>query len=401
MLLVGLSCFLIAIGVTWVATPAVARLARVFGAIDHPEARKAHTSPTPRIGGLAVFCGFAGGMVFAAYATGNLMGVPQADVYWRGLALAATLLMLVGLADDVWGLSFHWKFAAQTLAATYMWDCGFQISSISHPLGGTLEFGLLSYPITVLWIVGITNAVNLIDGLDGLATGIALITTITVGVIAFARGELGLTAASVALAGSLIGFLPFNFNPARIFLGDSGSMFLGFVLAVTSVRGSQKGPMVVALLVPLLVLGLPLLDTSVAVVRRLYRLGTHGVKSDDNSVVYVVRNLTQIFLPDRGHIHHRLLDIGMSHKRAVLILYAVGSSFAAAALGLVLLKSWWLAILLVAVLIVTMTAFVSLLYLRVARVERAGRPVPSGRSEGRPAAEPLVATSRGEARSRP
>lgn len=366
MIAVGLGSLVIALGVCWMVTPLIIRLAHLFNAIDLPGSRKVHARPIPRAGGVAVFAGFVAGMVFAASATGNLGGADaaQVSVYWTGLAFAATGLLLVGLADDLWGLSFHWKFIGQILAAVYVWwYCGFRIESISHPLGGGLELGVFSLPLTVLWIVGITNAFNLIDGLDGLATGIALISTAAVAVIAVVRGELGVTATSVALAGSLVGFLMYNSNPARIFLGDSGSMFLGFVLAVISVRGSQKGPTAVAILFPLLVLGLPLLDTSLAVLRRLYRLGTDGRRSD-HALRYVASNFRQVFQPDREHIHHRLLDLGLSHRRAVAVLYTVAVLFAGAAFALVLAKSVWIASVLLVALSLLMATYLALLYLR-------------------------------------
>jgi UDP-GlcNAc:undecaprenyl-phosphate GlcNAc-1-phosphate transferase len=369
MIYVGIASLLVAMGVTWVVTPGVIRLASYFGALDRPGGRKTHASPVPRIGGLAVFAGFLAGMAFAAFATGNLLTIPQTGVYWRGLAIAATGLLVVGLADDLYGLRYYWKFAAQILAAVYVWNCGFRIETISHPLGGNLDLELLSFPLTLLWIVGITNAVNLIDGLDGLAAGIALITTVAVAVIAFAQGQLGVTATAVVLAGSLVGFLRFNFNPARIFLGDSGSMFLGFVLAVTSVRGSQKGPTVVAILVPLLVLGLPLLDTGLAVIRRLHRLRSRGLQSD-NALRYMLSNLNQVFLPDRGHIHHRLMDLGLSHRGAVLTLYVVGGLFACAAFALVLFNSIFIASLLLGVLVLLMASFFLLMYLRIRKPGR-------------------------------
>ena len=392
MFLVGISSFIVSLAVSWAVTPWVIRLAGRLGAVDLPGGRKSHASPMPRIGGLAVFCGFVAGLAFAAFSIGALNVIPDSGVYWPGLGLAACGLLVVGLIDDTRGLSFHWKFAAQILAATYVWNCGFKIENISHPLGGSIEFDLLSFPLTILWIVGITNAVNLIDGLDGLAGGIGLITTVTVAAIAFYSGALGVTAASVALAGSLIGFLPYNFNPARIFLGDSGSLFLGFVLAVTSVRGSQKGPAMVAILVPLLVLGLPLLDTGLAVLRRLYRLGRRGRKSDNGSMAYVIRNFSHVFLPDRGHIHHQLLEIGLSHRRAVLVLYGVGGTFALAALGLVTMKSVWVAGVLVGVLLLTMACFVLLLYLRIGRNGRADEEGMEAAETAAESREPETAT---------
>jgi UDP-GlcNAc:undecaprenyl-phosphate GlcNAc-1-phosphate transferase len=399
MLQIGIASFVVAMGVTWMVTPAIIRLAQFFGAVDLPGVRKVHREPIPRAGGLAVFCGFVAGLVFAAWVTGNWTP-PSHGVYWRGLALAATGMLLVGLVDDLWGLGFRWKFVAQIVAAVYVWQCGFRIDLITHPFGGYLYLEWLSLPLTVLWVVGVTNAVNLIDGLDGLATGIALITTSAVAIIAAARAELGVTAASVALAGSLAGFLRFNFNPARIFLGDSGSLFLGFVLAVTSARGSQKGPTAVAVLIPLLVMGLPLLDTSLAVVRRLYRLGSRGARSTQPTLRYVVRNIDHVFQPDRQHIHHSLLELGLSHRFAVLVLYGVGSLFALCAFALVVLKSWWLALVLLAVLGVLMAAFFLLMYFRVWRLQGEGSGSAGGDAPADGRGEPFAVSARPQAPSR-
>ncbi len=365
---IGIPCFIIAMGVTWMVTPLAIRVAHALGAVDHPAARKVHSSPIPRIGGVAVYIGFLASLVFAALAAGLLSDPSMSGTPWAGLAVAASGMLLVGLWDDLRGLSFGWKFAAQIVAASWAWSSGFSIESVTHPLGGTLDLGLLSFPATVLWIVAITNAVNLIDGLDGLAAGTALITTGAVAVIAFSKAQVGVTAASVALAGALLGFLRYNFNPARIFLGDSGSMFLGFVLAVTSVRGSQKGTTAVAILVPLLVLGLPVLDTGLAVVRRLYRVGNRGAQSDE-SLRYIARNVRHVFLPDREHIHHRLIEAGLSHRQAVLTLYGVGVVFALAAFSLVLLKSAWMAILLILILGASLATFFVLLYPRLTRLQ--------------------------------
>lgn len=373
MLPVGVASLIVALGVCWAVTPLIVRLAHGMNAVDLPGGRKVHREPVPRIGGLAVFLGFVAGLMFAAWVTGTLWTVPAVSVYWRGLAYAATAMLLMGLADDLWGLSFYTKFAAQIAASWYVWSCGFRIEILSHPLGGAEQvLGGLSLPLTVLWIVGITNAVNLIDGLDGLAAGIALITTLTAAVIAFTLDNLGVTATCVALAGSLIGFLIHNFNPAKIFLGDSGSMFLGFVLAVTSVRGSQKGTTAVAVLVPLLMLGVPLLDTSLAVARRFRRLQYEG-RNSDNAIVYLLKNLGQIFRPDRKHIHHRLLDLGLSQRRAVGVLYGLGALFASAAFAVVLMNSHRVASMLIAVLATLMACFLIMLYFRAVRANRGAR----------------------------
>jgi UDP-GlcNAc:undecaprenyl-phosphate GlcNAc-1-phosphate transferase len=368
MLLIGISTMIVAMAVTWVVTPGVVKLAEYLGAVDQPALRKSHSAPTPRIGGLAVFAGFVAGLAFAAFVSGDLLTIPRPGVYWRGLA------------DDLRGLSFRWKFAAQIVAALYVWNCGFRIEEVTHPLGGILDLGVFSLPLTLLWVVGITNAVNLIDGLDGLACGIALITTLAVGVISFAGGQVGTTAASIALAGALIGFLRYNFNPARIFLGDSGSMFLGFVLAVSSVRGSQKGPTVVAVVVPLLVLGLPLLDTTMTVARRIYRLQSGGKQAGGSVMRYVLTNFHQVFTADRGHIHHRLVDLGLSHRNTVLCLYGVGGLFALAAFAVVLLKSIWIASLLVGVLGSLLATFIFLLYVRIRRVDSGRTDVEAGQA---------------------
>ena len=368
MLLIGATTFLVAMGVTCIATPLVVRLANSLGAVDRPAARKLHRQPVPRLGGLPLFLGFLVGLAFAAAVTGKLSAVPE-SIYWNGLVVAVGFLFLVGLADDLWQVSFRWKFVAQTAAAVLIWFSGFRIELLTNPLGGALELGWLSFPLTVLWVVGITNAVNLIDGLDGLAAGAAVIMTGALAVISAFRMELGVTAATVALAGALVGFLWFNFNPARIFLGDSGSMVIGFVLAVTSVRASQKGPAVVAIFVPLLVLGLPLLDTGFAVFRRALRLGDSSLKSG-NAWRYVWRNVDQMFLPDRGHIHHRLLDLGLSHRNAVLTLYGVVALMVGAAFALVLLKNLWVALLLLAVLVLLLAAFFGLLLQHSWRLNR-------------------------------
>lgn len=391
MFLVGYASLIVAMVTTWVVTKMMIAPAERLGALDHPSGRSSHDTPTPRIGGVAVFAGFVAGMAFAAYAAGLLFDAPS-EIYWRGLMFAAGGMFLVGLIDDLRKLSYRWKFAAQIVAAVYVWNAGFRIDIVSHPLGGELDLGMLSLPVTVLWIVAITNAVNLIDGLDGLAVGVALITTLTVGVIAFERGLLGVTVASVTLAGSLAAFLYFNFNPARIFLGDSGSMFIGFVLAVTSVRGSQKGPTAVAILVPFLVLGLPLMDTGFAIVRRTFRVGTRGMRTD-SMFRYFLKNYQHVFMADRGHIHHRLIDVGLSHRNAVLVLYGVGSLFALAAFTVVLVKSSYVGLLLFGILGVLMAAFVGLLYVHSLRGRAAAQKKPPSQGPSSEGLSPEVAKS--------
>jgi UDP-GlcNAc:undecaprenyl-phosphate GlcNAc-1-phosphate transferase len=363
LLLVGIASLVVALTVSWAATPWVVRLATRVGAVDHPAGRKMHRTPIPRIGGVAVFLGFIAGLTYAALVTGTLFRIPTSGVYWPGIGIAATALFLVGLADDLWELSFRWKLVAQVGAAVYVWYAGFRIETVSNPLGGNFDLGWLALPVTVLWVVGITNAVNFIDGLDGLAAGTGVIITGATAAIAYVRGDLGVTAVGVVLAGSLLGFLWFNFNPARIFLGDSGTLFVGFVLAVACVSGNQKGPTIVAIFVPLLLLGLPVLDTSLAVARRIRRLGLRSRESE-RPLGFLIRNVDHIFLPDREHIHHRLIDLGLSHRNAVLTLWGVAALLVMAAFALVLWKSLLVALVLVGVLMAMLTLFFVMLHVQ-------------------------------------
>jgi len=378
-LAIGLWTFVIAALTAWGVTPWVIRLAHFLGAVDHPGARKVHQTPMPRIGGVAVFTGVACGLLFARWAGGAYS--PELARPAAVLALTTSAMFLLGLIDDIRGIGFAWKFAAQIAAAAIAWMGGFRIDMISLPLSShVFVLDLLSLPVTVLWIVGITNAVNLIDGLDGLAAGTAVITTVAVAASASFRGHLGVLAVSVALVGSLGGFLRWNFRPARIFLGDSGSLFLGFLLAVISIRGSQKGTTVVAVLAPVLLLALPIADTSLAVLRRSYGLLAAGRRSPEG-MRHVARNLTVLFRPDQGHIHHRLVARGLEHRQVVLLLYGVACLSALVALGDVWGNSPVLAQLLAGALVVTSFLFLGGVYLGRRRRARARRvslasPVP-------------------------
>lgn len=382
MLAIGLWTFVIAALTAWAVTPSVIRLAHLLGAVDHPDSRKVHVAPMPRIGGVAVFAGVVAGLGFARWAAGE----HSAELATAAAVLAITTgaMFLLGLLDDIRGVGFGWKLAAQVVAACAAWAAGFRIDLISLPLSSQVyTLDALSLPITVLWIVGITNAVNLIDGLDGLAAGTALITTVAVAVSASFRGQIGVLAVSVALAGSLLGFLRWNFRPARIFLGDSGSLFLGFLLAVISIRGSQKGSTVVAVLAPVLLLALPIADTSLAVLRRSYGLLAASTRSPEG-MRHVARNLTVVFRPDQGHIHHRLVARGLGHRQVVLVLYAVVCLSALVALGDVWVNSPVLAKLLVGALVFTSVLFLGGVYLGRRRRARASR-VPVASRVARPA----------------
>lgn len=373
MWLIGVLTAVVACGTTWFITPSIVRLAHRLGAVDQPGPRKIHVAPIPRVGGLAVFLGFTVGLAFASFATGYATNAERARVgYWSVLAIAAFSMLILGLVDDLRSVSFQWKFTIQIAAAVVVWASGFRIELLGLPfVPSGVVLGWLSLPVTILWIVGITNAFNLIDGLDGLAAGTALISTTAVAIIALYGGRVAVSALSVALVGSLAGFLRYNFNPAQIFLGDSGSMFLGFTVAVISIHGSQKNIAAVAVLAPLLIMGYPILDTGIAIARRL-----NTVRSDSagrGGVRYIARNAYRVFLPDRGHLHHRLLEAGMSHKGAVLALYCCALALAVAALILVVMNSLIGAILLAASLTFATMAFVALVLVR-ARMARRHKP---------------------------
>lgn len=319
-------------------TPVVRALARRWGWVDAPEGRKVHLVPVPRVGGLAIAFAY-----FLPFAAVLLLDNPIQDAVVRrapemaGLFLGGVAIVLLGLWDDLRGLGPARKFAVQIAVATVCWWAfEFRIDRIANPFGDPVELGMLGLPVTILWFVAVVNAINLIDGLDGLASGVALIASLTLFVLALMWPNPVAGLSSIALCGALLGFLLYNFNPASIFMGDSGSLFLGFILASTGMIGSTKSRTLVAILVPIIALGVPFADTALAVVRR----------------VLAGRSP---FAADRGHLHHQLLALGYSHRRAVLILYAACVTSAVLALALVhangtqagVLLALWLAIALV------------------------------------------------------
>lgn len=292
-------CFSIAFFTVLVSTPAVKILACKVGAIDIPDGkRRVHKAPIPRLGGLAIFFGF---MV-------SVLAFIDIDSQTRGILIGVLLIVAIGILDDIKQLKATLKLAVQIVAATVVVCHGVQITAISVPTfiasGGILPLKWLSVPITILWIVGVTNAVNLIDGLDGLAVGISSIATFSIFFIAILAGEPTVALVSAALAGSCLGFLPYNFNPAKIFMGDTGSTFLGFILSVICIQGLFKGYAIISFIIPFLILGLPIFDTSVAIIRRIH-------------------NKKPIMGADRGHLHHKLIDMGFSQKQTVAILYVI------------------------------------------------------------------------------
>jgi UDP-GlcNAc:undecaprenyl-phosphate/decaprenyl-phosphate GlcNAc-1-phosphate transferase len=377
MWLIGILTAAIACVTTWLVTPPIVRIAHHIGAVDLPGPRKIHATPIPRVGGVAVFLGFASGLSFAAFATGYATNAQHARMgYWSILAVAAGAVLILGLVDDIRPVSFQWKFIFQVLAASAVWAAGFRVQMLGVPfVSDAVHLGWLSLPLTVLWIVGITNAFNLIDGLDGLAAGTALITTTVVAILALHGGRIAVSAVSVALVGALVGFLRYNFVPAQIFLGDSGSMFLGFAIAVISIHGNQKNVTAVAVFAPLLIMGYPILDTGMAIARRLYSIRADS--AGRGGFQYMARNAYRVFLPDRGHLHHRLLEAGMSHRGAVLSLYCCALALAASALVLVVTNSLIVAILLAGSLTVLTLAFFAFAILRARLTRRRQDAAPA------------------------
>lgn len=316
-------------GLSLFCTYLMRSFARSVSIVDVPDDRKVHERAIPRFGGTAVYLSFALAMALAFDAHRFLdWGFPFSVAEYAKLMIGGTAILLLGIWDDIRGASASTKLAVEIAVAGLMFVLGYRIEAISNPFGGTIALGFLSVPVTILWIIGIMNALNLIDGVDGLAAGVTLISAASSFAISALLGNMEVAVAYAILFGATLGFLRYNFNPATIFLGDSGSLFLGFLLAVLSIKGAQKGPTSVAITVPILILGLPILDTAVAFVRRT--LGARGgEKSESPSPL---SRLRLAMAPDRKHIHHRLLGFGFSHRQVALLLYAVSALLSAVAM---------------------------------------------------------------------
>lgn len=295
----------LAFGLAFALTPIIRRLAYRIGALDQPNSRKIHRQAMPLLGGIAIYLSF---WAVAALSLFLLEGSSQL----RGLFWGSSLILALGLYDDIKGLSYKAKLAGQFTAAFVLLAYNIKIEFITLPFQDITFLGIFVVPLTLLWIVGLTNAVNLVDGVDGLATGVSAIASIVM--FALTWGEFPLIPVlALILAGAALGFLPHNFSPARIFLGDTGSLFLGFMLAGFSIMGVTKQATFTTLIVPVLIFGLPITDTFYAIWRR-------------------IRNGQPIFKADKGHIHHRLLDVGLTTRQTVLVLYFCSIYFGAAAI---------------------------------------------------------------------
>lgn len=287
-----------------IVTPFIKMLAFKIGATDEPDARRVNTKTMPTMGGLAIYITFifSSLVIFRDYIPLN---------YILPIISGATVIVITGVLDDIKELSPKLKLLGIVLAACiiYFW-AGFKIGSIQVPFLGTLSFGWLSFPITIIWITAITNAINLIDGLDGLASGVSIIALTTTGIIAYFfihQSNFHITLTIFILLASIVGFFPYNFQPASIFLGDTGALLLGFMISVMSLQG-LKNVTFVSVITPLVILGVPITDTVFAIIRR-----------------YI--NNQPISSADKMHLHHRLLSLGFSHRGAVLTIYGLALIF--------------------------------------------------------------------------
>ncbi len=294
--------FIISVMLSYVLTPFAKKVAYKIGAIDIPkDGRRVHDKPIPRLGGLAIYLA-----ILVAFILFSKM--PRAEMW--GIVIASSVIFFTGVIDDVRPLSAKLKLLLQILAACVVMYFGIRIKGFANPFNKMeyISLGYLAYPVTLFWIVGITNTLNLIDGLDGLAAGISAISASALAYVALLNGWNDTAITTVIVAGACIGFLPYNFNPATIFMGDGGSLLLGFILSTISVTGTLKSATALTIVVPIIVLGVPIFDTSFAIFRRL-----------------ITRK--PIMEADKGHLHHRLLTIGYDQKGAVIRLYLISVLF--------------------------------------------------------------------------
>jgi UDP-GlcNAc:undecaprenyl-phosphate GlcNAc-1-phosphate transferase len=342
--------FLLALAAAAFLTPLVRDLAHRLGALDRGDSsRKIHKRPIPRLGGIAIVLAFYTPLIALLFTSSDV-----GKTFWAepddaiGLFAGGALIALLGVYDDLKGANARTKFVVQFAVAGMLYWLGYRIDELANPFGKPIALGWFGLPVTLLWIAGVINALNLIDGLDGLAGGVALVKVGITFVFAVLHGDPLMLLFSASLAGAILGFLWYNFNPATIFMGDTGSMFLGFVLAASAIQTHQKSATAVALLIPVVALGFPITDTLLAMGRRAAR----GAP---------------LFQADREHIHHRLLARGLSQRQTVLILYAASAILGVIALALAYASSGVAAALLLGVAV---AAFIALRHLGYMRFER-------------------------------
>lgn len=322
-----LVAFAVALIVAFFATPIARKIAVNAGAVNIPnDSRRVHKKPMALMGGLAIIVGFVFATLYS-FTTKDIKSFTEflTKPKTLGILIGVLIIIVLGIVDDIKALRARVKFPIQLIAAIIVVCTGTRITAISKPFQNTVALhpsmmyvlgDILAFVISIVWIVGMTNAINLIDGLDGLAAGVSGIAALTLYIVAVIRKQDDMAIISVSLFGAIAGFLPFNFNPAKIFMGDTGATFLGFILAIISIEGTMKSVTALAVAIPILVLGLPIFDTIFAVFRRIL----HGKPIGE---------------ADRGHVHHRLLDMGLSHRMAVISLYIVSGALGIVSIALV------------------------------------------------------------------
>lgn len=303
-----ITCFLSVL----LLTPFVKRLAFKIGATDKPNNRKVHQKIMPRLGGLAIYLSFIIGILILKPNENFHLPMQISDnIHWP-IIIGSLIIIITGILDDLVEISAKVKLSGQIIAASIVVIIGgLSVEFINLPFGGQINFGFFSIPITILWIVGISNAINLIDGLDGLAAGVSSIALFTIAGMAIMMGNPYVMAVALIVAVSTLGFLFFNFHPAKIFMGDSGALFLGYMIGVLSLLGF-KNVTFISLVIPVIILGVPISDTFFAIIRRIV-------------------NKKPLSAPDKSHLHHCLLKLGYSHKQAVLLIYAMSAGLGLAA----------------------------------------------------------------------
>jgi UDP-GlcNAc:undecaprenyl-phosphate GlcNAc-1-phosphate transferase len=316
-------CFMLTI----LLTPLIKKLAIRIGAVDKPNQRKVHMKVMPRLGGLAIYISFIAGV---------LLLQPDSP-HSLPILLGSLIIVLTGIIDDIRELSPRVKLMGQLAAALVVVLSGIHVEFINLPFGGQLEFGIFSIPLTILWIVGVTNAINLIDGLDGLAAGVSSIALLTISGMAIIMGDAYVTVLGLILMASTIAFLFYNFYPAKIFMGDTGALFLGYMISVLSLLGF-KNVTFISLIIPALILGVPISDTFFAIIRRLV-------------------HKQPLSAPDKSHLHHCLLRLGFSHRQVVLIIYAIAAMFSLAAF-IFSMATLWGSLIFIGVILITIEIFV-------------------------------------------
>ncbi len=296
----AISVFVISFIVSFLLTPLIIRFSTGHNIGSCPNHRTIHKKFIPSMGGLAIFAGFFVGSTMIYFMFKDTIHIYNGH-FW-GILIGSAFILFIGIYDDLKGANCYEKFVIQVIAAGIAYYFGFRIEYITNPFGSPINLGVFSIPVTLLWIAGISNAINLMDGLDGLAAGMSSIVSIIILLIAYKLGNIGIVIVTLPLIGALLGFIKYNFNPAKVFMGDTGSLFIGFLLACISIKGSLESSTTIMILVPLTILGIPILDTVLAIVRRVI-LKQHP------------------FRADKEHIHHRLLKKGLNHKQAVIVIY--------------------------------------------------------------------------------